>query len=177
MRFSSFFPARTVCRTALAAAVAVGGLATGLQAQAATDDATISATVVTPIAIVNTAGLNFGSFSSATAGTVVVAPNGTRTQTGGVLLVNSVNSPAAASFNVTGEGTLTYAITLPGSAVTINGPSSSTMSVATFTSNPSGTGTLTAGAQTLTVGATLTTGVSQTTGAYSGTFDVTVEYN
>jgi hypothetical protein len=51
------------------------------------------------------------------------------------------------------------------------------MAVSTFTSNPSGTGTLTSGAQTLAVGATLTTVASQVSGAYTGTYNVTVEYN
>jgi hypothetical protein len=51
------------------------------------------------------------------------------------------------------------------------------MTVATFTSTPATTGTLTAGAQTLTVGGTLSVGASQATGAYTGTYTVTVQYN
>jgi hypothetical protein len=46
-----------------------------------------------------------------------------------------------------------------------------------FSSSPS-VGQLSAGGtQTLAVGATLTVGSSQATGSYSGSFDVTVNYN
>ena len=44
-------------------------------------------------------------------------------------------------------------------------------------SNPSGTGTLTGGTENLLVGATLQVTAGQATGAYTGTFDVTVGYN
>jgi len=53
------------------------------------------------------------------------------------------------------------------------------MTIDAFTSNPSGTGALTAGSQVLTVGATLNVGANQVTGAYTNAtgFDVTVNYN
>ncbi len=53
------------------------------------------------------------------------------------------------------------------------------MTVDTWTSSPTPTGTLTGGTETLTVGATLNVGASQAAGTYiSGTpFDVTVNYN
>ena len=76
---------------------------------------------------------------------------------------------------------LTYAITLPtnGTVNITTGTATApeTMAVSTFTSDPSGTGTLTAGAQTLGVGATITTVASQVAGAYTGTFNVSVDYN
>jgi len=50
------------------------------------------------------------------------------------------------------------------------------MTVDTFTSTPSGTGTLTGGAETLNVGATLQVGIGQATGSYTGTYSVTVNY-
>jgi hypothetical protein len=51
------------------------------------------------------------------------------------------------------------------------------MAVNTFTSNPSGTGTLSGGTQTLNVGATLNVAVGQLPGVYSGQFTVMVNYN
>ncbi|HBC79095.1 MAG TPA: hypothetical protein DCZ51_10735, partial [Bacteroidales bacterium] len=70
-------------------------------------------------------------------------------------------------------------ITLPAAATTITS-GANTMTVDTWTSSPSGTGTLSAGgSQALTVGATLNVGASQPAGTYvSGTpFTVTVNYN
>jgi hypothetical protein len=53
------------------------------------------------------------------------------------------------------------------------------MALATFTSNPSSTGTLSSGTQNISVGATLTVGAAQTPGSYttSSPFTVTVDYN
>ncbi|HEX8616375.1 MAG TPA: DUF4402 domain-containing protein [Thermoanaerobaculia bacterium] len=159
-----------------AAAIAVLSSPSAMYAAQATSNA--SAEVMTPISISNTAALRFGKFSALTGGTVVIATNGSRSATGAVVL-SSTNAGGAASFDVSGDGNATYAITLPNSAtLTHSVDNTKTMSVGTFTSNPSGTGTLSAGgAQALAVGATLTVGNAQTTGSYSGTFDVSVEYN
>lgn len=155
------------------------GFTAGAYAQA-TATATASATIVTPIAITKTADMNFGNVAvqTSTGGTVILAPAGTRTRTAGVTLPTVAGTVTAASFSVTGSGTYTYVITLPSSDVTITS-GLNTMAVNTFTSTPSGTGALTAGAQTLTVGATLNVGAAQATGTYiSGTpFDVMVNYN
>lgn len=144
-----------------------------------TASATSTATIVTPIGISNAGDMNFGNIAvSSAAGTVTLAPAGTRTYTGGITLPNVNGTVSTAKFNVTGEGTYTYAITLPSSALTLT-YSGNTMTVTGFTSNPSGTGALTAGKQTINVGATLNVGASQVAGTYvSGTpFDVTVNYN
>lgn len=144
--------------------------------------ATASATVIAPIAITKTVDMNFGrsAVQAGTGGTIVLAPAGTRTVTGGVTLPVVPGTVTAASFNVTGEGTSTYSITLPSGSTTLTHTNTTnTMTCATFTSAPSSTGTLTAGAQTITVGATLTLAAAQLAGVYlSGTpFTVTVNYN
>ena len=152
-------------------------LLSAVAANAATDSSSIDAEIVAAIAITNTVGLQFGQIaSSASSGTVTVSTAGVRSSTGGVTLANGT-AATAASFSVTGANDNTYAITLPADgSTTITGPGTA-MGV-NFVSNPSGTGTLSgAGAQTLLVGATLSVGASQTAGAYSGTFDATVEYN
>lgn len=172
---------RRALRTALASAVVLGGAGFGVIAYAADGTGTANATVVTPIAIAaSNPNLRFGSFSTTAAGqTVAIATAGTRTVTGALGVGTGQNAFGAASFAVTGEGALTYAITLPSTTniTTGAGDATRTMAVSSFVSNPSGTGTLTAGAQTLLVGATITTVASQVVGAYTGTFTVTVAYN
>jgi len=146
------------------------------QASSATASSSASATVITAIAISNTAALNFGEvIAGGSTGTVVVTTAGARSATGGAAL-GSASGVAAASFTVTGDANNTYAITLPASDSVASG--ANTMTVDTFVSNPSGTGDLGAGgSQTLLVGATLQVGISQATGSYTGSFDVTVAYN
>jgi hypothetical protein len=149
----------------------------------ATDTAGISATVLTPISITKTADLNFGSFAadSDQAGTVVIATDGGRSFTGGANAISTnVGTVTAASFDVAGEGTATFSITVPSSDVTLTrATGSETMTVATFVSDPLGTGTLVAGAKTVAVGATLSVGAGQVAGSYvnASGLPVTVAYN
>jgi len=142
--------------------------------------ATATATIVAPIAIANTADMNFGNVAvGASAGTVILTPAGGRSTTGGVTLPAVTGTVTAAAFNVTGQANFTYAITLPAAATTITS-GANTMTVDTWTSNPTPTGTLSAGgSQALTVGATLNVNANQPAGTYvSATpFTVTVNYN
>ncbi|SFW76519.1 DUF4402 domain-containing protein [Chitinophaga sancti] len=144
-----------------------------------TAQATATATIVTPISITKDVDMNFGNVAvrSTAGGTVVLTPAGVRTSTGGVTLPTDAGTVAAASFTVTGVDGYSYSITLPTSAVTLTS-GANTMTATTFTSDPSGTGTLTGGTQTLNVGATLNVAAAQPAGTYvSGAFDVTVNYN
>ncbi|MDO8699105.1 MAG: DUF4402 domain-containing protein [Rhodoferax sp.] len=129
------------------------------------------------IAIVNTQALAFGKFVAGAGGSVTVSPAGGRSASGGVVLVPS-GAGAAAQFAVSGDANVTYAISLPADGTVSLASGTNSMAVNTFTSSPSPTGTLGAGgAQTLSVGATLSVGSNQAIGSYSGTFDVTVNYN
>ena len=164
----------------LVLAIVILGFAASSFAQV-TATASTTATIITPIAIAKTVDMNFGNIavSPTIAGTVILPTTGARTLTGGVTLPVVTGTVTAASFNVTGDGTSTYSITLPSSSITLTGVPSGTMAVQSFVSNPSGTGTLTAGAQTIKVGATLTVGAAQPAGVYTnaaGLF-VTVNYN
>lgn len=149
----------------------------------ATATAEIGATVLTPISISKSADLNFGSFAADAdqSGTVVIATNSGRTFTGGTSAISTdAGTVTAASFDVTGQGTATFSITLPSSNVTLTrATGTETMSVGTFVSNPSGTGTLTAGAATVAVGATLSVAAGQVAGTYSNAsgLPVVVAYN
>jgi hypothetical protein len=144
-----------------------------------TGTATATATIITPIAISKTVDMNFGNIAvNAVAGTVVLSPTGVRTKTGGVTLPIINGTISAASFTVTGLGSYTYTITLPSTPLIISSGANN-MTVTSFTSLPSGTGTLSGGSQALTVGATLNVGANQAAGTYTSAspFTVTVNYN
>jgi hypothetical protein len=148
------------------------------QTASATQSATANATIITPIAIAHVADLNFGNIVAGTGiGTVIVDTEGDRTKTGDVILPSAtLGTVNAAEFTVTGLADATYAITLP-TSIDISETGETTMTVDNFTSNPSGTGTLAGGTQTLSVGARLNVGAGQVAGDYTGEFSVTVAYN
>lgn len=163
----------------LALALAFACADAGAQQNTATTTANANARIITAIDITRTAHLNFGDVvAGGTPGTVVLTAGATpaRSSTGGVTLGNST-TVSDAIFTVSGEPLSTYAITLPGSAVTITSGGND-MTVDTFTSSPNATGALDGGGtQTLYVGATLHVAANQPNGQYSGTFSVTVTYN
>jgi hypothetical protein len=163
--------------TLFAAIVLVAGFTATANAQV-TGTATGSATIITPISITKTVDMNFGSIAvGTTLGSVVLAPDNTRSKTGGVTLPAVTGTVTAAQFTVNGLGTSTFSITLPSSYTITSG--SNTMNIDTFTSTPSGSGSLVGGTQTIKVGATLDVAASQPAGTYTnGTgFPVIVNYN
>ena len=140
-----------------------------------------TATIIKPITISKTIDMNFGNVSvSSVGGTIILAPNSTRSITGGVTLPNfNVGTVTAASFKVTGANNYTYSITVP-STPTVVKHSTDQMSIDTFISDPSLIGTIQSnGEQVINVGATLTVVANQPAGVYiSDTpFTVTVNYN
>ncbi len=163
-----FIARLTVCAS-------LAALGAGQAAVAADATAQAGATVVVPIAISKVSDLSFGKFSTVGAGTILIGTDGVRAKTGSVVLLQG-DQGNAASFDVTGDAGATYAITLPSSAVSVTGPGAA-MSMDSFVSDPSGTGLLTAGAQTISVGATLHVAAAQVDGAYTASLPVSVEYN
>lgn len=135
-------------------------------------------TALFAISVTNNQGLSFGKFAAASAGSVTISPAGVRSATGGVVLLGS-DGGAAAQFTVSGDSSLTYDIILPvDGVVSLTAAGGQTLPVRAFTSSPSGTGQLgIGGSQTLRVGATLDVGSGQAQGAYTGSFEVTVNYN
>ncbi len=162
-------------------AIVIFTLLTGTTFAQATASATASATIVAQIGITSIDNMNFGNVAVSTnPGTLILTAGGSISVTGRVTLPKATGTIAPAKFAVTGEGAFAYSITLPHgdySIVRVSG--SETMTVNTFTSSPSGTGTLTSGAQTLKVGATLNVSGSQVAGVYTnaGKFNITVNYN
>jgi len=172
---------KNINKVVLAAAVLIGFSSNSFAQATAT--AAASATIITPISITKTVDLNFGNIavSATTAGTVILDPTGSRSTGGGggVTLPATTGSPTAASFDVAGAASFTYAITLPSSSVNITS-GLNTMAVSTFTSSPSATGLLSSGGtQTLTVGATIAVAAGQAPGTYTNStaLPVTVNYN
>ena len=146
------------------------------QANNATGTAQAAANIVTPISITKNVDLNFGNIAAAgTAFTVVLdEESGERTSNGGTGTLPSVTGTVtAAQFTVSGLSGATYAVTLPSSITISDGTNN--MTVYGFASNA--TFTLTDGSETFNVGATLYVGANQVAGAYTGQFDVVVNYN
>jgi hypothetical protein len=122
-----------------------------------------------------TSNLAFGRFVAGAGGALKVAPNGERSASGGVVLLASPAS--AASFSVpAGASGQQLILTLPpdGSAALVSG--AERMPLTGFVSNRPPAGVLTTGAQSVSVGATLQVAPRQASGNYSGTFQITVEY-
>jgi hypothetical protein len=151
-----------------------------------TRTATAAATIITPITLTKDVDLNFGNVVSSVAGGTVdlsAAASPTRTATGVSLAVANPGTVTAAKFSVGGASGYTYAITLPigASPVTLTRVGNTeTMTAGTFTSTPSGTGTISGVAidDVIYVGATLNVGANQVAGSYLSTnFNVTVAYN
>lgn len=122
--------------------------------------------------------LAFGRLIAAGGGAVTVAPSGSRTRTGAVVLLASSATPArfaVTSQNPTNDNKI-YVLTLPpnGSVSLVSGANS--MGVTNFISNFPAGSPLPPGNQTVRVGATLQVAPNQPPGTYSGSFNVTVEY-
>ena len=159
----------------VAAGQAAGNYTTTMTMDCGTVQATVdvTATLLAPISISSSGDMAFGTMlTTGTAGTVTVTPAGARSSVNVDLLGGF---PAAAAFDVTGEGANTYSITLPSSATLTSG--GDTMTIDTFNHDAGGTPTLSGGSDTFNVGATLNVGATQAGGTYSGTFSVTVNYN
>ncbi len=138
---------------------------------------TAGANIVAPLTLTETSDMHFGTLSvNNNPGTVVLTPGNVRTSTGGVSLSSATPTHRVAAYSVTGQGTLSYVITLPTSVTIQQGPNS--MVVNNFTTNkPGNIGTLSAGVDAFNVGATLQVSDSQATGEYSGNFNIVVAYN
>lgn len=157
----------------------------------ATDSTAVAkAKIRKAITIARTADLDFAGIVISGAGTtdtaIVNAQTGVVTTTGtGGVIVGTFNASASAKFNVGGTKSATYAVTLPGAAVVLNGSNGGTLNATAFTfwsataaSGANAALTLAAGTDVLSVGATLTVLGATVDGDYTSTgFTVTVAYN
>lgn len=143
-------------------------------------DCDATATLITPISIVNDVAMDFGTVAgSATAGTVVMAATSGAdlTPTGGCTVISG--TPTAGKFTVTGEGTQAFTITLPASSITLTGSGGGDITVDTWTCSEASltTAALVGGTLVFYVGGTLNVGADEVAGTYDGSFNIVVDYN
>ena len=155
----------------LAAAILAGIYSQAAFAADATGNA--SATVLAPLTITEDTPMDFGSVSgdTASATTVILTTAGATSSADGAF---TDNTGQEGIFDVTGAPGAAYNITLPASA-TLTGPGAD-MTVDSFNHDRGATPTLTGGADTISIGATLNINPAQLAGGYTGTYTVTVEY-
>jgi hypothetical protein len=141
--------------------------------------------ILSPITLTADVPLEFGKLAVLTGGgTVLITPASSPvvTPSGDVSLVSGTTRTAA-KYTVGGAADYNYTITLPTGSVTITkSGGGATMTISDFNCLSVGTpstpgGKLTAGTEVFYVGGTLHVGASQTAGLYSGSFNVSVNYN
>ena len=118
---------------------------------------------------VNLQDINFGSFVGGTGGTITIAANGSRTSTGGVILLSGSTSSAQFEVNQTLAGCEIYPLIIrPPNASTMTEPVGGTMAMSAFTSLPATGATLIPGTTLIVnIGATTTVTAGQAGGAYT----------
>jgi hypothetical protein len=120
--------------------------------------------------------MSFGSFVAGTGGTLTIKPGGTRTSTGGVVVLGQGSTFGAASFLVSGTRSATYTLTMPTNGTVVLSDGAHTMALNDFAVSPSNGHLSGGGTQTIRIGATLTVANGQPAGQYTGTYSVTVNY-
>lgn len=175
---SSFFQA-AACAGVLSALV----VASPAQADQTAAEAQVA--IVRPLEFIRVENLNFGRvIRSTTAGTVTVAPDGTRTKTGGVTLIGTGFQPAR--FAGMGTNNQRVDVSLGSASIFVTGPGAP-MRVRTFVLGSTPTAVLTTTVQrfrinsatgifNFPVGGTLEVGANQTPGTYTGTWTITLNY-
>ena len=133
------------------------------------------------IVLSNIRGLDFGRFAAGRGGTVSVSRTGTRSTSGGVVLLNS-SIAGMAMFNVSRNsnegGDKAVVISLPPDGTThlhSHGGGNS-MAVDSFVDDAPSPLSIPSGGRTLSVGATLIVAPNQAPGHYSGTFSLIVNF-
>jgi len=142
---------------------------------AETIDAHVKAEIVAQLKLTEEAILDFGKISTGTAGlTIVMTPAGGISGDAGR---HYAGTQQAGQIKVEGLANESIAITLPNSAVTIQGPTE-TMDVTAFNHDAGGTPALdVSGELVFNVGATLDVNANQEVGVYNGTYTVAVIYS
>jgi hypothetical protein len=160
-------------------------LAVASPARAETKPADAQIAVVRPLEFIRVENLDFGRvIRSSTAGTVTIAPDGTRTKTGGVILIGT--GAQAAEFAGMGSNNQRVDVSLGANQIFVTGPGAP-MRVHTFVIGSTPTAILTTtprrfrinsptGIFIFPVGATLDVGANQTPGTYNGTWTITLNY-
>lgn len=174
----------------LVAIFLIAGFSNSVMAQTTVTETTnAGAVLIVPMTITETAALHFGTSAliSSAGGTILLPSNSTTRVYGGAgsVATSAVNpQPSNAAYDVSGTPNETYAITLPATITVSNAEDAETMTISSllaYVTSQTGeavTGILNgSGADSFTLGGTLTVKTTSTGGVYSGTFDVSVDYN
>jgi hypothetical protein len=122
--------------------------------------------------------LTFGSFIVAGPGAVAVNPYGQRTATGRVFLKSSGEAATPAQVQIKGTANAMFFLTTPDkNQVSLSNETGSRLSLGSFVCAPRCSGIFSPkGTAMVSLGASLVVGPQQDSGAYSGHFFVTVNY-
>jgi len=155
---------------AIGAMVMVGG------AMAADATGTASATVINPITVSEARALAFGSVTASvtTAGTVALTAvdEAVKTDT----TVSSTGTQQSGKFTVLGGDSNSYTITVPATASLASTSSNDAADMTVTLTQSKTSGSLVAGTDAFFVGGSLAVAANQNSGAYTGTYTVTVAY-
>lgn len=128
------------------------------------------------IAVSTLSNLSFGKLAAGSGGTVVMATTGSRTKTGGVVLL-STGTGSTAVFHLQGTPSQAYIVTLPSNTSVTMTSGANSVRVTDFTMSPGPTGTFNSvGSQNITIGATMNVDSNNPPGDYSGTFSFSIDY-
>ena len=166
-----------------ASAITVFATTSPVAAKQRVADAQIA--VVRPLEFIRVENLDFGKVIRATTvGTVTIAPDGTRTKTGNVILIGTGFQPA--KFAGMGTNNQNVDVSIGSTTIFATGPGAP-MRVRTFVMGSTPTAVLTTAPQrfrinsatgifTFPVGATLEVGANQVPGTYTGNWTITLNY-
>ena len=150
---------------------ALVGLSLASGAEAVTVSGTVKAVIKGAITATQTQEMNFGTISSSGAGAAVTMdPSGVRTST-----LSFYNNSQAGIFSITAEPSTALTISF-GNGTLTSGANSMTLSNFTHSTNTGTDTTDSSGKLTLNIGADLNVGANQASGAYAGTYNVTLSY-
>lgn len=136
------------------------------------------ATVIRSIAVTKTADLTFGQIERPVSGSGSVSIDPV---TGARTMVNAVGhdtpQPTQATFSITGEGGQAFSVTMP-ATFSMSGPQTLTATTSSSSNSPVLSGSLgSAGSFVFGVGASIPLTSTTMSGAYTGSFTITVNYN
>lgn len=167
--------AKIFVKAAALAAVAAMGLSANA-AHAANATASAKANILTSVSVTKTADLDFGTIAPSNTAVSTVQVSGTGAVTCGTNLVCS-GTTSAAGFTVAGAAGQTVSISADKTVTLNNTTTAGTSMTASLTpSVPSLVLTSTAANNAFAVAGTLSVAAGQAEGAYSGTFQVDVNY-
>jgi len=161
--------------------IAPSGTTPTLATTSGPSSGTALASVLRPITVSNSAPLAFGRIvrpSSGNSTVAIAAATGTRTVTGSAIALGTP-SPTRATYSIAGEGGQAVSLSIPAS-LQMTGPG--TALTVSLTSTASGAQVLggalgSAGSLAFTVGGSFTVSNTTVTGAYQGSYAVSVQYN